>query len=305
MTVSRRYEIFDVFTEKALAGNPLAIVHDSDGLDDEAMQRIAREFNLSETVFVRVSERPGHSAAIRIFTPDYELPFAGHPTVGTAISLAKARFPDISKEADALIVLEEKIGTVRCGVKLSPTSSFAEFDLPRLPERLAVELEKRDVAMSLGLAPEDIGFENHVPTVWSAGNPYLMVPVHDLAAAAKIVVNAAYAEKTLPLIGNRRLPIYAYCRESVYHDSAFHARMFVVSGGYEDPATGSAVAAFAGTIAHFDEPLDGLHPLWIEQGLEMGRASRIRLEIDVVNLEITTARIGGSAVKVAEGVLFV
>ncbi|MGH6760065.1 MAG: PhzF family phenazine biosynthesis protein [Phyllobacterium sp.] len=304
MKASRRYEIFDVFTSDVLAGNPLAIVHDADDLDEVAMQAIAREFNLSETVFVRQSEKPGHSAAIRIFTPHYELPFAGHPTVGTAVALAYRRFPVVDSEAEALIVLEEKIGTVRCGVRLSPVSAFAEFDLPRLPDHLGVEIEKRDVATALGLSPHEVGFENHTPSVWSAGNPYLMVPVHDLAAAAKIEINAGFAEKALPSVGTRRMPVYAYCRESVYHDSAFHARMFVISGGYEDPATGSAVAAFAGTMAHFDEPLDGLHPFWIEQGIEMGRPSRIRLEIEIADLKIAAARIGGAAVKVAEGTLF-
>lgn len=300
---SRSYEIFDVFTGEALSGNPLAIVHDAAGLDDKRMQAIAREFNLSETVFVMPSENPLHTAAIRIFTPDFEMPFAGHPTVGTAIALA-ARQRE-GEDADMLITLEEKIGVVRCGVRFSKEGIFAEFDLPKLSQRLDIEVEKETAAAALGLGTHEIGFENYVPSVWSAGVPYLLIPVHDLIAAAKISLDRAFASENLPEIGGRPVSIYAYCRETLLFDSAFHARMFDTVGNiYEDPATGSAVAAFSGAVHHFDKPMDGVTTLWIEQGMEMGRPSRIRLEIDVEGQKLTGGRIGGSAVKMAEGVLF-
>lgn len=137
----RFYEVFDVFADKALAGNPLAVVHDSEGLTDARMQAIAREFNLSETVFIFPPTIPAHEAAVRIFTPDYELPFAGHPTVGAAVSLARRR--KTGDETDRLVALEEKVGIVRCGVILGENSAFAEFDLPRLPERVDVKVEKK------------------------------------------------------------------------------------------------------------------------------------------------------------------
>ena len=108
----RPYEIFDVFTQERLAGNPLAVVHDAKGLDGEAMQRIAREFNLSETAFLFPPENPLHTAQVRIFTPDYEMPFAGHPTVGSAIALAEREY---GEGATRILVLEEKVGPVRCG----------------------------------------------------------------------------------------------------------------------------------------------------------------------------------------------
>ncbi len=144
---ARRYQVFDVFTDTPLAGNPLAVVLDAEGLDIEAMQKIAREFNLSETVFVTPAENPAHTARARIFTPAVELPFAGHPTVGTAICLARQRFGR-SGEQDAVIVLEEGVGPVRCGVKLSEGSAFAEFDCPRLPTRAGQAAEKADIAAS-------------------------------------------------------------------------------------------------------------------------------------------------------------
>ena len=133
--MERRYAIWDVFTAKPLAGNPLAVVLDSGGLSTEQMQAIAREFNLSETVFVLPPRLPAHTAYIRIFTPYTELQFAGHPTVGAAIQLADDRISGAAADCDALVVLEEGIGSVRVGVVgRRGQAPYAEFDVPRLPE---------------------------------------------------------------------------------------------------------------------------------------------------------------------------
>lgn len=300
----RFYEVFDVFAEKALAGNPLAVVHDCEGLNDARMQAIAREFNLSETVFIFPPSNPAHEAAVRIFTPDYELPFAGHPTVGAAVSLARRR--NTGDEADRLVALEEKVGIVRCGVILGDNSAFAEFDLPRLPEKLDIRIEKEEAAAAIGLGTHEIGFENHVPGIWSAGTPYLLVPVHNLIAAAKVSIDPVYVTESLQHVDGRPLPIYVYCRETILFNSNYHARMFVTGANvYEDPATGSAAAAFAGMIQQNDKPMDGSSQWWIEQGMEMGRPSLIRLELDVNGQKLTGARIGGTAVKIAEGRLFI
>ncbi len=118
-----KFHTLDVFTDRRFTGNPLAVVLDADGLADEQMQAIAREFNLSETVFVQSSERPAHSAKMRIFTPHSEVPFAGHPTIGTATLLAELNAPTHNGEQDALIVLEQAIGTVRVGVRTRPGCS--------------------------------------------------------------------------------------------------------------------------------------------------------------------------------------
>ncbi|SDO97334.1 trans-2,3-dihydro-3-hydroxyanthranilate isomerase [Phyllobacterium sp. YR620] len=301
----RNYEVYDVFTDKVLAGNPLAIVHDTDGLDSEAMQKIAREFNLSETVFVLAAKNPAHTAWARIFTPDYEMPFAGHPTVGTAISLAQRRFGAVEEDQDALIILEEQVGPVRCGVRLTASGAFAEFDLPKLPVQIPYNYDRIAIANALRLEPREIGFENHVPSIWDAGVPFMMVPVHGLESAGRIRINQTAMKDVAPTIGHRQLPVYCYCRETILHGSHFHSRMFVSDDGtYEDPATGSATAAFAGAIHAFDRPLDGVLRLSIEQGHEMGRPSRLQLELDIAEEKLLGARIGGSAVKVAEGRLF-
>jgi trans-2,3-dihydro-3-hydroxyanthranilate isomerase len=300
----RSYLLYDVFTTERLTGNPLAVVLDCDGLDAKAMQRIAREFNLSESVFVLPADNAAHRARIRIFTPDYEMPFAGHPTVGSAVALS-----ELSNSADVagIFVLEENIGPVRCAVKRGEEATFAEFDLAKLPEPLDLSADAKAIGAALGLGPHEIGFENHKPTFWSAGVPYVTIPVSGLSAAAKARLdNQAWAELAPRKSEWAFASPYIYCRETVNHNSAFHVRMFVPGNpSYEDPATGSAAAAFAGTIMHFDQPGDGLSSLWIEQGLEMGRPSRIRLELDVEHRKLIAARIGGHAVKVGEGRIFV
>jgi trans-2,3-dihydro-3-hydroxyanthranilate isomerase len=294
----RRYTIFDVFTERPLAGNPLAVVLEAGGLDNAAMQMIAREFNLSETVFLLPPENAAHSARARIFTPAAEIPFAGHPTVGAAICLAGERFGDTDQQ-DAVIVLEEGVGPVRCGVRISGAGGFAEFDCPKLPVRLGQPAPKEIVAAALGLAPPEIGFENHVPSVWSCGNPFDFIPVRNMAVLGKAGPHRSHWEKAF-VTG----AAFLYTRETKGHDHAFRARMFAPTFGIEeDPATGSAVAAFAAPVREFDDLPDGDYSAIIEQGYEMGRPSLIRLGATVEGGALAAVRIGGHAVKIAEGVL--
>ncbi len=301
----RRYEIYDVFTDTALTGNPLAVVLEAEGLDDKAMQAIAGEFNLSETIFISPPQTQAHSAAVRIFTPRTELPFAGHPTVGAAICLYEREGGERGPSGAAILVLEEKIGAVRCVVSdHGGRPAFAEFDLPRLPTPIPLSAEPELVAAALGLDAQDIDLENHRPSAWSAGVPFVCVPVRGLNAAARVRVNTEMWMEVAPPAGDVIASAYVYCRETVHEDTAFHARMFAPHDGImEDPATGSAAAAFAGAILAFDSPVDGPNRYWIEQGVEMGRPSRIRLELDVAQKSLKAARIGGHAVKVAEGVL--
>ena len=302
--MGRRYAILDVFTNKALAGNPLAVVLDCEGLNAAQMQSIASEFNLSETVFVLPPENPGHSANIRIFTRVRELPFAGHPTVGTAILIALERFGDVPGELDAMVVLKEDIGPVRCGVVLKENASgFAEFDLPKLPVPAGPTEDKEAIAAALNLDPSDIGFENHCPSCYEAGIPFVFVPVRDLNALARAEPVHALWDKGFKKASSQSA--FVYCRETKGHDSGFQARMFAPSHGiYEDPATGSAVAAFAGAVHHYDELLNGTHFIRVEQGFVMGRPSLIDLEIDVEGKTLHAARIGGQATLVARGELY-
>ncbi len=304
--VARRYAIYDVFTANRLEGNPLAVVFDGDGLSDTAMQAIAGEFNLSETVFIQPPENPAHTARLRIFTPGYELPFAGHPTVGAAIALAEDARKPSDGDYDLVQMLEENVGPVRCAVRYKAGSAtFAEFDVPRKSMQLDARLDRQALADAFSLKATQIGFENHVPSFWSAGVPFVMVPVHDVAAAGAVEFDAAAWEQLTPMADGRLASAYVYCRGGINHVARFHARMFAPAMGIsEDPATGSAVAAFSGAIHHFDRLIDGHHPFLIEQGVEMGRPSLLHLHVDVSGGEIAASRIGGQAIRIAAGELY-
>ena len=297
---SRRYAVLDVFTSKPLSGNPLAVVLDSEGLDTQRMQAIAAEFNLSETVFVAPASHPAHSAGVRIFTPARELPFAGHPTVGTSILLALDRFGGTGMK-EGIIVLEESIGAVRCGVKLGADAGYAEFDIPVLPGKPDNGGDRELIAAAVGLEPSEVGFENHKPTKCSAGVDFAFVPVRDLKRLNRAQVSSRAFEEAF---GDRGA--FLYTRETQSEANDFQARMFAPAHGIaEDPATGSAAAAFAGVVMHFDAPSPGMSRYRIEQGHAMGRPSLIELEIEIENKALSAVRIGGKAVVIGRGELFV
>jgi trans-2,3-dihydro-3-hydroxyanthranilate isomerase len=298
----RRYAILDVFADRPLAGNPLAVVLDSDGLDTTRMQAIAREFNLSETVFVSPAVNPVHTASLRIFTPGRELPFAGHPTVGTASLLAMRRVAGAAGRHEMVLVLEEKVGPVRCGVTVtSDRSARAIFDVPVIAKEAGPGLDRDAVAAALGLARLEVGFENHQPSVFSAGVAMNYVPVRDLAVIARAQPMPALWEAAF---GKGAVGAYLYCRETMVAGHHFHARMFAPGSGIsEDPATGLAASALVGVIRRFDGPPAGSHHFVIEQGFEMGRPSLMSLEMDLDRGEVVGARVGGDAVRIAEGEL--
>ena len=298
------YHVVDVFTDTRFGGNPLAVVLDADALDGARMQAIAREFNLPETVFVLKPQNRAHTARVRIFTPVAELAFAGHPTVGTAALLGELRTlaaNDNGTTGDALIVLEEGIGIVRVGVRIRPGApAFAEFDAPKLPEESGGLPSTERLAAALGLIPAEIGFENHRATRYSAGNAFAFVPVASLAAMENARVSSFHWDASLK--GQGLIGAFLYCRQTLHTSSAFHARMFAPDMGIpEDPATGSAAAAFAGVVHRFDALPDGSHRRIIEQGFEMGRPSLITLSMEIVVGRLSSVRIGGHAVRVAEG----
>ena len=297
---TRRFQTLDVFTDTALAGNPLAVVLDADGLSDSRMQAIAAEFNLSETVFVFEPRNPINTARVRIFTPKRELPFAGHPTIGTAALVAHRRAGDMLAAQDLRIVLEEAVGDVLCSARHRRGHALAAyFELPKLPERLGGNPPaKTEIAAALGLEPGDIGFGAHEPSLFSAGAPYLFVPVRSLGAVGRAAPGAmAWATKDGPAT-------FLYASEVARDRSAYHARMFAPAWGVtEDPATGSAAAAFAGVVHAFDRPGDGEHTLMIEQGFEMGRPSLIALGLTIEAGALRAATIGGSVVILSSGLL--
>jgi trans-2,3-dihydro-3-hydroxyanthranilate isomerase len=295
----RRFITLDVFTSQRFAGNPLAVVLDAEGLDDAAMQAIAKEFNLSETVFVFPPADPHQRADLRIFTPARELPFAGHPTVGTAVLLALL---DQNGQAGAVAFgLKEKVGIVPCVAEVkNATSGEARFRLPRLPTSWGEGKETTECAWALGLDPTDIGFARHIPSRHSAGVAYDLVPVSSLDALAKSKPQGEAFDKTF---GDSDHPAaYVYARMPEADGLRFRARMFGPGMGVaEDPATGSAAAAFAGALMQCEPLGDGEHNIVIEQGVEMGRPSEIALQMVIKNGALVSAQIGGGAVMVSRG----
>ena len=299
--MTRRFYTLDVFTGQALAGNPLAVVLDAQDLDDRRMQAIALEFNLSETAFVAAPADPGHRASVRIFTPGREVPFAGHPTVGTAVLLGLL---DRQGQAGPVaFVLEEKIGLVPCAVDvLGPELGHATFTLPRLPERIGSLPDKATLALGLGLKEDDIGFGDHQPAIYSAGNPFRCVPLRSRDAVTRAYPNGEAFARAFNALDDGFTNAFVYCAEPLDPAHAFHARMFAPGVGVpEDPATGSAAAAFARAFMDFEKPADGQHRFVIEQGDAMGRPSRITVSLQVAGGRLRQVKIGGEAVIVSEG----
>ena len=293
----RRFATLDVFTDTRFTGNPLAVVLEPDGLNAAAMQQIAREFNLSETVFVFPPADRANRAKLRIFTPGRELPFAGHPTVGTAVLLA-----GIDGSSERTFTLEERIGLVPCRFRSSGAGrGRASFDIPRLPAKEADSPDIAAMAAALGLKEADIGLEGFAAARWSAGNPFTFVPLRGLDAMARCGVDVAFNG----VFGEGGpAAAFLFCQTVRRPGNDFHARMFAPDMGvHEDPATGSAVAAFSGYLAARGGYADGEHLVRIEQGEEMGRPSLLELTLRIQGGALAGASIAGEAVVVAEGTI--
>jgi trans-2,3-dihydro-3-hydroxyanthranilate isomerase len=294
-----RFHTLDVFTSVRFGGNPLAVVLDAGELSDEAMQAIAREFNLSETVFLAPPASPENTAKVRIFTPARELPFAGHPTLGAAVLLA--RVATAPREADERrIRLEEVVGTVEVVVR-SPASDapYAELRAPALPVAIAGPPSDRELAAVLGLAPSDIGFGAHRASSYRAGISFVFVPLASRDALARARFDAAAWNRVPHQPAEAGVYLYT---PGAAGEPDFHARMFSPGAGItEDPATGSAAAALAGPLAAATTLADGTHRWQIAQGEDMRRPSRLHLEADFSGGRPRALRVGGHAVAVTRG----
>ena len=294
--MARRFVTLDVFTGHRLSGNPLAVVLESEGLDTAAMQAVAREFNLSETVFVLPPAQARHRARVRIFTPGRELPFAGHPTIGTAVLLA---LQDPARGDARAFGLEEGIGIVPCVVETLADGSGgrARFRLPALPDHLGPGPGPEVLAPLLGLEPGDIGIGRHRPSRHGVGPSFTCVPIASVAALDA----ARPAQAPEPGDG-----LYLYTPDPEAAGRGWRVRMFAPDLGVpEDPATGSAAAAFAGVLMQFEPLGDGTHDVAIRQGQAMGRPSTIALQLTVGAGALRSVEIGGDAVIVSDGVLHV
>lgn len=290
-----RYHILDVFTRQPYAGNPLAVVLGAEVLSARQMQMMAREFNLSETIFVQPSVNPAHSARVRIFFPTAEIPFAGHPTIGCAILLASEDRP--SGDFSANLVLEEEAGLVPVTVTRRGGVIEAEFTAPVLPKAAPGTAAPALLAQAIDLEEKDLNFTTHRPGIWQGGPSFLYVPVADLDALARARPIEPFWSELMDRAGVDSAYLY-----TAGHDCDFQARLFSPTAGIpEDPATGSASAILAAQLRAARVLRVGTQSFHLRQGIEMGRPSDLVLSVDYTADGIAAMRIRGGAVRVAEG----
>jgi trans-2,3-dihydro-3-hydroxyanthranilate isomerase len=296
--MQRRYVTVDVFTDRAFGGNPLAVVLDAGGLATEEMQAIATEFNYSETTFVLPPREAGHDAEVRIFTVNTELPFAGHPNVGTAFVLASR-----AERAPERLKFEEKAGLVPVEIlQHAGKVTGAELTAPR-PLKRSLEVSVEQAAACLSLSAADIRTDRHAPHVISVGLPFLAVEVASRAALKQAKPNADAFDRAFPLDGSDAVYFYTRDVPATQKPCDLQARMFHPgsSGLSEDPATGSATVAMAALLADLDPTKDGELKLKIGQGFDMGRPSLLLTRVVKQSGKIVSAHVGGGCVVMMEG----
>ena len=294
---AHRFVTLDVFTSVPFGGNQLAVFPDASGIPEQSLLAITREFNFSETTFCYPPDDPKHTRRVRIFTPTAEIPFAGHPTVGTAIALHP------HGDGPAHLVLEEGIGPVPVTVRSTGDgTAFAQFSVAKLPELGPSAPSRGMLAEILSIDADDILASPFAPQSLSCGIPFLLVPLRSVRAVSRARVRLEKWEATLK---NSWAPeVFIFAKDPDGGDAHFRARMFAPGLNIaEDPATGSANACFAGYLAARAPLANGSFAWTVDQGVEMGRASRLEIEADKADGVLTAIRVGGSAVFVSEGVL--
>jgi trans-2,3-dihydro-3-hydroxyanthranilate isomerase len=305
---SFRFVQCDVFTDRPFGGNPLAVFPEGRGIDDATMQKIAREMNLSETVFVLPPGDPSKALRrLRIFTPAVELPMAGHPVVGTWYVLAREGVvpPPPSGSGEASVQQELGVGILPVAIGFEGGRPVRVVMTQPRPT-VGGPLDLGDAAArALGLSRAEIDPSVLPLCVASTGVPFLIVPVRDRAALGRISVNGS--ELVACLEGTQALGLYVVSREGHSPEALVSTRMFGPPslGVAEDPATGSAAGPLAAALVHHGvvRPVDGVARFVIEQGVDMGRPSRIEAEVEGGPGGVRTVRIAGGSVVVVEGEL--
>jgi len=296
--MQRRYITVDVFTDRAFGGNPLAVVLDAGGLSTAQMQAIASEFNYSETTFVLPPSDRANDAQVRIFTVRSEIPFAGHPNVGTAFVLATQ-----AAKPPARLKFEEKAGLVPVEILTDEERAVgAELTAPQ-PLGKFTQLGAEQAAACLSLTPADIRTDRHPPQIVSVGLPFLVVELASRDALRRARPDAAAFAHTFPCDGSDAVYLYTRDIPPAEKTSDLQARMFHPgsSGLSEDSATGSATVAVAALLADISGERDGELKLRIGQGVDMGRPSLLLTRVRKANGAVASAHVGGACVPMMEG----
>lgn len=290
------YYTCDVFTDKRFSGNPLAVLPNASGLTPRQMQLIAREFNFSETAFVFPAEQ-GFTRSVRIFTASQEVPFAGHPNIGTAFVLASSgELGDIGEETQ--ITFEEQAGLVPITVRRLPVNRWwCELQAPQ-PLSLGKTLPVDQIAKILSLAPNEIIVTTHSSQRASVGLPFIIIELKDRTALENIAINIPAVQQLIAL--DIQPFIYVYTHDSQGFD--IQGRMLAFTDSLvEDLATGSANCALAAMLVHYDHRDDCEISWRIAQGVEMNRPSILNARAEKRYGTVTGVWIGGESVLVSQG----
>jgi len=296
------YLHYDVFTDKPLVGNQLAVFTDAQGLHTAQMQAIAREMNFSESTFILPTERPGTDIRMRIFTPYNEMPMAGHPTIGSTFALAHN---GVIRTGAKRFVFGLNIGPTPVDLEWTDGGLSFGWMTQRHPTFGPIVSERAACAEALGLKPEDLSDTLPVQEV-SCGVPYLLVPLRDHAAVDRAVTDSAGFRRLCAACG-LDLPIFLFAVGGPSPDDTVYGRMFAPDFGIiEDPATGSAAGPVGCYVVHHGAAkADPARPIQISQGVAMGRPSRISVSVEGEAKDIIGVKVGGTAVLVGRGELLV
>jgi trans-2,3-dihydro-3-hydroxyanthranilate isomerase len=296
------YLHYDVFTSDPLVGNQLAVFTDARSLDAPGMQRLAREMNFSESTFILPSEQPGTDIRMRIFTPVNEMPMAGHPTIGSTFALAHS---GVIRPGTDRFVFGLNVGPVPVDLEWRGSQLAFAWMTQLLPEFGPVVSQRQAVAAALGLEPTDLVPDLPVQQV-SCGVPLIFVALRDRATVDRAVSDAAACRRLSDAVGVS-LPIFLFSIEPPGSVDTVHSRMFApVFGIVEDPATGSASGPLGCYLVQYGVVRgEAARRMTSRQGVAMGRPSRIHIAIDGGPDAIARVKVGGEAVLVGRGEMFV
>jgi trans-2,3-dihydro-3-hydroxyanthranilate isomerase len=291
----------DVFTDQRFGGNPLAVVLNGSQLTTHQMQSIAGEFNLAETAFVLPPKDSLHTAEVRIFTPRAELPFAGHPNIGTAFVLAKLGTAYGKIVSDPLVLFEEKAGLVTLNLIRDGTSVVGARLAAPQPLVRGENIDFDIVAMACSISVNDIETTNHPPCIVSCGNPLVFAELKTRSSLASARPRSEIFSEHLRADRVTGILLYARDKEGKVD---FQARMFAPLYGIpEDPATGSGNVALTGLLASLRSEPDLTLQIRIAQGIDMGRPSLLEASAEKQNGRVVGMWIGGKCVAMMRGSL--
>ncbi|MBN2349953.1 MAG: PhzF family phenazine biosynthesis protein [Bacteroidales bacterium] len=293
--ITIQYFHVDVFTDKQFGGNQLAVIPNALNLSDELMQKIAREFNFSETTFVLPPEKPESDCKVRIFTPENEMPTAGHPTIGTSFVLLSERL--LQPKVPGVLLMEQKIGDIKVSYQMLENSIHSITMRQPLPEFGPIFNDTKLIAEILSVSQHEIDPRYPVQSV-SCGNNFLFIPVKSIEILKKVKIRADLLELHKTRLDSTEF--YIFSLETLQKKAATHGRMFApMFGIWEDPATGSASGPLGCYLVKHG--ISNGKNIICEQGYEMGRPSIINVDIEHINHKITEIKVGGTCVFVAQG----